>query len=106
MLKQRFISLNICLIILIHAVASEEPESHNFGADYYDDIDYDYGDYGDYNMNYDCHYHHNLQENHACHHDKFSLVKKISDKYNKNVRQCCGFHGYTFINNCKVSSKT
>ena len=103
MLKQTLISLNIFLIILKYAIANEEPESHNFGADYYGDIgDYDYGDY----MNYDCHYHHNLQEDHACHHDKFSLVKKITDKYNKNVRQCCGFHGYTFENNCEVSYKT
>ena len=89
-------------MILKHVIANEELESHNFGAAYYSG---NYAYDGNY-IDYECHYHHNLQEDHACHHDKFSLLGKLTDKYNKNVRQCCGFHGYTFTNNCEVGPKT
>ena len=102
MLQRRLLFVSI-LIILKLVIANEEHESHNFDSNYYDDVDYgNYSDYGSYD--YQCHYHHDLNEAHACHHDKFSLQKPLPDIYGKNVKQCCGFHGYTFINNCEVST--
>ena len=106
MLRQRVLSINILVIILKHVIANEEPESHNFDAAYYDDTDdFQYGDYGD-DTDFECDFYHKLEEDHACHHDKFSLVDELTKKFNKNIKQCCGFHGYTYHNYCEVSYVT